>query len=426
MKIAIIDDGVNVGAMKIPVQTWLVQDDKVVQDNADNKIPTDSHGTVCAKIIEKYCGSAVEMISIRVLGQKGTGDLYDLITALRWCLDKQIAFINLSNGVSAFADLAPLYEVCYSLHESGSKIVAAQNNLRFCTYPADFPFVISVEDNKPLYPYSLMQSDIYTRSEHTIFFDGYKQRTERCNSYACAYATAQLAGIALGKRKRLSAGTKTSFRLSDNTVQWLEHPILLDDFLLLSADSASDRKNGRFDLIVAADFDFTGLTEKLHTVRSVVCYRSLPKKTIRLFERNSIFYWDPAFCDFFETFLFSDRPVILFLCTEETDLTLFRELIERFRSIQYKVAAVADSPRSCQFGLFYAEPHRIKEKKNAVSFYLNPELYFVVTTGKSDVFDCDMRIEIKPDRYILECETETVCATDIDALFSEMVRLLTE
>lgn len=192
MRVAIIDDGINTTVIKTKV--------KRINVDSDNNciISSDSHATICAKIIEKHLCLDL-FYDIKFINSDGVSSIEELCCALKKCLSIEVDIINISNGIELYYEDMPhykkLYDLCRELKNKGVTIYAAQSNTGRKTIPAHFPFVISVEqislkDNALYYPYR--HSDIYLNGRHALIINGERLITEKCNSYACAYATALL------------------------------------------------------------------------------------------------------------------------------------------------------------------------------------------------------------------------------------------
>lgn len=202
MVIAIVDDGICKSEISTPVETYRVGSMKekgTVQNNHE------SHATVCAKIIEKYC-KPDKFIDVVFLDADGSAKITDMCLALEFCCDLNADVINLSNGIEIYDKKTDEYKrllgICRKLYYKGVKIYAAQSNHGGQTIPANFPYTISVEqlDKKQNKICSLYRkSDIYTNGRHTVSINGKKTRTIKCNSYACAYAAGH---DAAGKKDR--------------------------------------------------------------------------------------------------------------------------------------------------------------------------------------------------------------------------------
>lgn len=223
MIIAIIDDGICKEEISSPVEVHLVGCFKDLNFEQDDHY---SHGTICAKIIEKY-SSPDKIIDIPFLNKEESADLLDMCTALEYCSELKVDVINLSSGCSFYdsntAVYARLVAVCRKLYYRGVKIFAAQNNVGNMTIPAQLPYVISVEqyDKGRMSTQSLFRrSDIYTESVHSIVLNGVKKKSMLCNSYACAYASAcEIAGKKAVFKKYFVSDTINSSLISYRSKQ---------------------------------------------------------------------------------------------------------------------------------------------------------------------------------------------------------------
>ncbi len=189
MTIAILDDGICEEPLSASVyHIDLLKDGEMIS-------PV-SHGTVCAKIIEKY-GNVDHLIDIRFLNVQRNGSLEGLMDALRCCLELEVDAINISCGIENFMYEDPkvrkLHRMIQRLKNKGIDIYAAQSNLGRVTIPAAFPEVFSVEHKSEISNriHSIYRtSDIYLRAPHRVKLNGKKVFTYRQNSYSCAYACA--------------------------------------------------------------------------------------------------------------------------------------------------------------------------------------------------------------------------------------------
>lgn len=190
MTIAILDDGICDGIIDTKI-------DHIDLLEGGQQIPFPSHGTVCAKIIEKY-GKANRFIDIRFLDQDRSGSIKGLITALKCCLKMDIDLINISCGIDLFMEDDPqireLHRIIRRVCAKGTRIFAAQSNIGRITVPAAFPEVISVEHksffrNRIHSVYRI--SDLYIRAPRMVRLGKKRVVTYLQNSYSCAMACAQ-------------------------------------------------------------------------------------------------------------------------------------------------------------------------------------------------------------------------------------------
>ena len=195
MIIAMLDDGICKNEILTPIEAYCIgkeRNEDFIQRDCE------SHATICAKIIEKYC-MPDKFIDIAFLGENGAADIIDLCLALELCFTLEVDVINLSNGIENYNEKSEEYQrllsICKKISDKGVKIYAAQSNRGRQTIPANFPCTISVEqlERRQNILYSLYRkSDIYANGKHIIHINGKKYKTIKCNSYACAYAVSQM------------------------------------------------------------------------------------------------------------------------------------------------------------------------------------------------------------------------------------------
>lgn len=187
--VAILDDGINSAEIKRRVRSYKVFQNKIVKDIYIPEML--SHGTICAKIIEKR-GKVDFFYSIRILDEHGIGNIESLCLALEWLADKKVDFINISNGIVDYIErnqeYMRLWRICKVLVTSNKKIIAARSNLEIPTIPADFSFVVGVSSFFKKYS----KANILAIGSAKILLKDMKIKETTCNSYACAFATAVL------------------------------------------------------------------------------------------------------------------------------------------------------------------------------------------------------------------------------------------
>lgn len=195
IKITVIDTQIN--------PEYFEQDAGITVINPDNISPEQgiSHGTICCKIIRKYCPRA--KIYNYVILQQNKGKVEALINALKWCLVNDIDIVNISLGTTFMEDAVKVSSLCAALFQKGIVIVAAQNNYGRITYPAVFPTVFAVQEaqNKDINekyvsksPLSQHGTNLLANGRHTLeLSSSMEYTTHGSNSYATAFTTAYLA-----------------------------------------------------------------------------------------------------------------------------------------------------------------------------------------------------------------------------------------
>ena len=103
------------------------------------------HGTACAGIIHQLAPEA-ELHSLRTIGQNASGTIEQLVFGLRWALKEGFDVVNLSLGTVQTRQLLPLQELIDQSYYKGQILVAAANNNRLVSYPAQFAALIAVDN----------------------------------------------------------------------------------------------------------------------------------------------------------------------------------------------------------------------------------------------------------------------------------------
>lgn len=276
MNVAILDDGIDKKQIGVPIVAYSFLGD----NDYENKEL--SHGTICAKIIEKY-GNIDTIFDIKILNSSCKGNITTLINALKYCLNLNVSIINLSIGIESFSinsdEYRALYKVCKSLKNKSVRIIASQSNSGIRTIPADFDVVDSVEDVFSYVKFMekiYRKSDYYTFSVHLIKFKGKYILTERCNSFACAYMTAistkrKKIGFIQGKSKITSSSYFYNRRHSYKESSYL----LLKDF-----QNAFKEKLSLFNSPIFSIINKWTDKEVEIPVIEVICCSNLIKKNI--------------------------------------------------------------------------------------------------------------------------------------------------
>jgi len=148
VRVAVIDSGVDashpwVGGLAGAV---VVEPDPDGDDARYVEGPHDDlygHGTACAAIIRRLAPD-VELISVRVLGERLTGKAWVFAAGLEWCLDHGVRVLNLSLSTSNDDYFDTFHELVDRCAYEGVVLVSAMANERKATYPSEFAGVFSV------------------------------------------------------------------------------------------------------------------------------------------------------------------------------------------------------------------------------------------------------------------------------------------
>lgn len=143
MHVAILDDGINESYYGLGSLRYNLEISSSGQIEERSSVLSDSHGTTCAAIIKKYA-PAVELSSIKVLGDDDVGTVLKLLLALNWCQTSGVDIVHLSLGTTAFQDFKAISGAVISLLKKDIIIVAAISNDNRFTVPAHMAGVIGV------------------------------------------------------------------------------------------------------------------------------------------------------------------------------------------------------------------------------------------------------------------------------------------
>lgn len=200
IRMAILDDGVHPSVCSL-AGSFRIGDDLSVADLEDNEVSPDSHGSMCAHIVQRYTQlTGVDVYSIQILqGDTLRGNIKRLLKAFELCLSMDIRLIHLSVGTYAYEDFAGLEEAVRHLLRADRFLVAASGNRGTVTYPAYLPGVIGVKyhpelmDDEYIYCYdSFSRIHFQASSEHKVRLQGQQTETPASNSYAAPLVTAKI------------------------------------------------------------------------------------------------------------------------------------------------------------------------------------------------------------------------------------------
>ena len=106
MKIAVIDGGVDKRFLSRGhlLSDMIAGPDGGLYERTTEAVPTE-HGTICAKIIEKYADEPPEFYSLSVFDNEEMKTSCDvLVSALRWCYAQKVPLVHMSIGSRCAAD----------------------------------------------------------------------------------------------------------------------------------------------------------------------------------------------------------------------------------------------------------------------------------------------------------------------------------
>lgn len=197
MKIALIDGGIDKTLLSRGrlAADLVIGEDLSVRPRNGGPVFTD-HGTVCARIIEKYTKTPPEFYSLCIFPDERLKTVPEILeAALAWCLEKRIPLIHMSVGTRYCLDFPVLRKLSAQLLANGQIICASVSNAGQYTAPSMFGGVFPVIADERLsgFQYSLKTPPfIFASSRHQL--DDFTV-TETANSYAAPTVTAALCNI---------------------------------------------------------------------------------------------------------------------------------------------------------------------------------------------------------------------------------------
>lgn len=148
IKLALIDNGIpyhmrNNRNQRIVHKSFLASK----CDPSEYKDDKSFHGAVCAGIIANIC-SDTEFWDLGVTDSAGTTQITVLLEALEWCVQNKIKLIHMSLGTINYFDIKPLWIQIKRLLDADAIVVAAYHNRNIKTFPAAFPGVFGVRQDR--------------------------------------------------------------------------------------------------------------------------------------------------------------------------------------------------------------------------------------------------------------------------------------
>lgn len=148
IKVAVIDSGVdnNHPAIGGAVTSWCQptrEADGTISYSFEPHADAFGHGTACAGIIRGLAAD-VELVSVRVLGERLSGAGAVFAAGLRWAIEQGVQVVNLSLGTTVrdFRDV--LHELADMAAFRNVVLVTAANNMPVPSFPSMYASVISV------------------------------------------------------------------------------------------------------------------------------------------------------------------------------------------------------------------------------------------------------------------------------------------
>lgn len=146
-KVAFIDDGIMDDIQEEPkqVKKYKVINGEIQEREKNCSEFCLSHGTMCFWVFSEYISDKEFILyDIQILNElTSSGKMEDLLKALQFCFDEKVNLINMSLGNIHYINNV-CDKVLEKLYNSGTIMVAAQNNSNQLTYPACSQYVYGV------------------------------------------------------------------------------------------------------------------------------------------------------------------------------------------------------------------------------------------------------------------------------------------
>lgn len=139
MRIAIIDDGVNLSKLRWP---FAVRKQISLPESLELPRSGITHGTICAMLLEQ-CASRYELIDIQITENwKNPVSVQEMAKALLRCIEEKADIICLSIGTTCLSEHKYLGPVMEALEKKGIQVVASLSNAGYMTLPGAYEQVI--------------------------------------------------------------------------------------------------------------------------------------------------------------------------------------------------------------------------------------------------------------------------------------------
>ncbi|WP_143316283.1 S8 family serine peptidase [Clostridium sp. HBUAS56017] len=482
MKIAIIDDGVNISDLYFEeIEQNLIVDDSLKISRRQDESNKISHGTVCAAIIKKYAKES-SIISIKILDEvTRRGNCNKLCKAIEWCLENGINIINLSNGSTYYGDFEKLRKVCNKAFDRGVYITAAKNNNGAFTIPACLPNVLGARCQNEIitriffynrYKRIRMQKNTYdgieflvnsihklTKRNGEIYF------TERCNSFANAYFTACVHNV-LKKYEKSGFYGKTTNRFNLikynivgkrfynkewcnilRDVSYLTHAYILDmskniftdylffDFKYLNSYLEFTKiDDNQFDVIIIFDnYNKTYIKNiqdciksKIDNIRSVVLCGAVSNQMRRFLNKNNIMFWCEENYNKLETKKYKKAsvPIIYFTGDKKNVIGIINEIKNLFCSDGYYAIKASSYEFSYLYGFYYfSEGKEYYNYLQNIESKYSPDIILVAIDYNRVEIEDDVLIKVNDDlNYeVIVNANEEIYAVDASEVYESIL-----
>lgn len=367
MRVAIIDDGVHTEVVRNCTRCFTVKNRQVIATNNDS-ISKNSHGTICAKIIENNI-SDIDLVSISIYQENEYGNEENLGIALEWCKNNNIDLINMSNGAYGYFENEKLNDLCFQNFQNGIYLVAAINNNLLYTSPAHLPYVISVSNRRRfrLYRNRIVKADVVANGTAVFLAPDGKWHIGTYSSFSCARISNKIIRYFKNKGRNHSffRTIGISNRLDLYNFGLLKNMFCLNNEELIKNYGYSpceDYKNKKLydsktnSLVIAPQSNIDDVVAIIHKnfskIYSVIwCNKHIPKRLKKLCKKYDIKYWDESVYDI-DTFLknFEITEPIIVIKNSKNSFQIASEITKRLLQDNYKALLFAEEKYSYLYG----------------------------------------------------------------------------
>lgn len=195
MLIALIDDKINPKyIMRIKsIKTYVIDKNVLISKPRNWDENQKTHATCCLKVLENIV-SDIEILHIEIMqGSNKLGNIYDLVRALEFSVEKGVDIISLSIGSTRLSDTVILHPVVKRAADKGIIIIAAQSNNGYITIPAAYSETIGVMS---LDRNTFLHSQIYRMPKNHLGIDvGVVVPEYKGNSFAVPEVTGRVCEV---------------------------------------------------------------------------------------------------------------------------------------------------------------------------------------------------------------------------------------
>lgn len=418
MKIAVIDGGID---KRLLSRSHLLNDMIVGQEGSvyarTTETVTTEHGTICAKIIEKYADEPPEFYSLSVFDNEEMTTSCDvLVSALRWCHVHKVPLVHMSIGSRCAADFGKITAEINKLIAAGQIVVAAISNVGQYTVPAQLGGVIGVMADERLTGFKWrIDGNPYVHASSRHYLDIRTEATQLANSYAAPTVTAAVSNL-LYKNDRVWTVPALWYALSGQKYKY--KPVCPS---FLCGDNVVYAGKVQTAVHTAVSYakqnlerQLCLLDEKLPVHCGIVCAGRLPESCEALRARRLI--WDEGCLLPVQKMppVSEEEACPVVFVTESHALKTAEKLLELLWEEGY--SAIGISSINCAYlhrMLYISETENVRDKINEVCH-----------TYMADIIVCSGHIgddKITADDYVIHAEKD-ICAEktveDIVAYFS--------